>query len=257
MGFRFGKIDIVILDDLRATICPILRTAIEIDSLKVHMNPKQFHSSLLGLRTRVDYLSPKIGDWEPFIEKFNVSFSYRTIYKINEYPTSDKSQSKVVIQSPPRSPSKLTPRTVPQSSLPKYPHVPGQHHISAQNVYGTGGMSIGTSRGTRINANTRTPHSAPDWSQFIPDTSVSIFSLSPLWVNVTPQLCQLLIWFVPTLSGYVTAATLVTSIDSPLVEKQITIRPTTVVIPQSLEELGVGNTAIPTAEDTDVRFMIY
>lgn len=275
LGFRFGSIDVIILDDLRATICPILKTTIEMDQLTIHLNPRLFHVSLLGFKTRVDYLSPKIGDWEPFVEKFNISLSYRTLYKVpgreNHHPhkrsqnhhgspSHGESIASHVEGHLPPLPRKYRQNRYSNSSLPKYTHFPGHYHVSPMNVLGTSSSSTDSPGGARsfgIAPTSETPRSAPNWAQFIPDTTISVFSLSPLSVNVTPQLCHLLMWFVPTFIGYVTASSLVTRDVStgPLPQDLCQLSTATrrsAEISASLDALDVGTESILEPENNVV-----
>lgn len=238
---QLDRIDVLILDDLSATIRPILKTAFQMQQTTLHLNPEVFHFTLLGFETRIDYFSPKIGDWEPFVEQFNVSLTYRSVNRPHETnkPREDAIVPIVVDESRADKQQQLQ---YASQSLPKYPHLPGHSHIAAQAVFRqpqSPGIKIGRSAA---------PQKAPvalSWSaRFTPTTTVSIYSLSPVLINITPQLCHLLVWFVPTLSGYLTATSLVTE-DSPLIVRQATVIPRAQTssidnLETSLESVNVG-----------------
>ncbi|CBZ51235.1 hypothetical protein NCLIV_043020 [Neospora caninum Liverpool] len=173
---KLHGVHLLLLDDLRASVVPLVRMRLSVASILIEKNVQQFLLRLKDLHCGFDYLNHRMGSWEPFVERFCVTAIYRFDYEEAER-TRQQLQSKTTAPSSALSPS-LSPSL---SSSPNTPALP------------TSAASAAAGPATGIE---------DPWRSFKAVKTYLVTSTSPLWLNVTPELCKLLAWFVPYLAAH-------------------------------------------------------
>ncbi|CEL96788.1 unnamed protein product [Vitrella brassicaformis CCMP3155] len=168
-----------LLDDLRPTVVPVVRLNVAIGSVRTVLDPSAMTVSLSDLATKIEYLNPRVGEWEPFLERSRINLVYKN-YKNKPPPLDSVGRG-------------TRPAAVPKSRCPP--------PIAA------GGQDTKASGSSSSSSSSASKKAKDPWEGFNPKTLVKLGSPAPLWINVTPQLCQLMIWFVPYLLQNLTSTT--------------------------------------------------
>ncbi|KEP60384.1 UNVERIFIED_CONTAM: hypothetical protein HHA_291180 [Hammondia hammondi] len=183
---KLHGVHLLLLDDLRASVVPLVRMRLSVASILVEKNSQQFLLRLKDLHCGFDYLNHRMGSWEPFVERFCITAIYRF-----DYEEAERTRLQQQLQSRPTPPSSVLSPTL--SSSPNPPAVP-----AAQAPTGAGDKARGEAAGS---AGPATGIEDP-WRSFKAVKTYLVTSTSPLWANVTPELCKLLAWFVPYLAAH-------------------------------------------------------
>lgn len=198
------------LDDSQATISPILKTKIELKSLGIYLKPDVFLIALQSVKTWTDYMSQRVGEWEPFVEQFNVSFTYKS--ETTERIKKPRSSSPLLIprkQLESKVGSRLTVQPCQVSfnffSLKSISSVFQQQTSTDMSFYPSNRQVLYSPPQSGVSKN---PIVSREWSNFSPQLWFVLVSGSPLWINVTPQMCQLLTWFTSALMDTLRAPSL-------------------------------------------------
>lgn len=95
---KLQGVQLLLLDDLRASVVPLLRLRLAVTSIAIEKSAKQLSLRLKELYSGIDYLNHRIGSWEPFIERFTVSATYRFDYeefgRQRDRPTTEPKEKK-------------------------------------------------------------------------------------------------------------------------------------------------------------------
>ncbi|GIX62141.1 vacuolar protein sorting-associated protein domain containing protein, putative [Babesia caballi] len=141
VSFNLKGIKVTFFDDMRKCLVPMMRLSVASENIEYMSLPIEKRYTVVRCSTRLDYFNPMIGDWEPCLERCNVSLEYTNNISLDR----------------------------------------------------RGGRSRG-SKSVR-------PGSEDEWKDFVPNKVLKISSGHTILINITPSLCQLLLWFIPMLTN--------------------------------------------------------
>lgn len=156
VSVQLAGVELLLLDDLRASVVPLLQLQLSVGQLRGRVSGRHLVLSLIDLRSSCSFLNVKSGTWEPFIEQLELTVVYRRDLVLEQ---------------------KL--------------NLAHQQRL-------TGNSSSSGAAGSPAAA--AAAAAAPDqWTDSKAARALLISSYSSFLLNLTPQLCRLLSWFVPYL----------------------------------------------------------
>ncbi|PFH31994.1 hypothetical protein BESB_019350 [Besnoitia besnoiti] len=203
VDIKLQGVHLLLLDDLRASVVPLVRLRLSVASILIEKNAQQFLLRLKDFNCGLDYLNHRIGSWEPFVERFCITAIYRF-----DYEEAERTRLQQQLQ------NKATPPSAPTAAAPAPPTPASQPSVSAttaavHSIASSASTAIAAAGGDRPRAAAEPATSGGSgtlagvedpWRSFKAVKTYLVTSTSPLWLNVTPELCKLLTWFVPYLA---------------------------------------------------------
>eukprot|EP00917_Polyrhabdina_sp_WS-2016_P018177 GHVP01039209.1.p1 GENE.GHVP01039209.1~~GHVP01039209.1.p1 ORF type:complete len:3857 (+),score=639.41 GHVP01039209.1:38-11608(+) len=186
----FGNLQITILDDVGSSAVPILTSKIILDQIEYQSHAISRRCNVGSLEMDLHFINPTTRRFDPVIESLDLSVRYTDTHLVEESRVAGLLQKKdanvklKIIPSSPRSNvKKIMNRAI------------GNFHIRvpAEDV---------------IDNFRYSPQRVSRFKKFIPvpggDVSCILTSSQPIWVNFTPQLGRLFVWFLPSFYEFIT-----------------------------------------------------